>query len=109
MRMGLGVAALVIVGVSFFVPFLGPYMNFVGLLLATAAVAFGERSLTIAVVAISVPKLLFMSLSWLAMMHAQGNDWVKVFTWIMLALPVVVLVWRHLATNGASANTAKVD
>ena len=102
---GVGIAALVIAIVSIFTPIVTLYVIWVALLIAGIAGLMGDRSFTIATIAISAVNLVLLSPVTLAVLigtsEGQGGDGGLIaITTVFFALPVGAII---LSASGKAA------
>lgn len=93
MGKGLGIAALVIVIVSFIMPLIGTPTAMVALVVATLAALFGEQVFAIATTVIGGLKLFFLSPLHMAVMYAGGIGAFTI-TAALVTAPIVALIFR---------------
>ncbi len=103
MGRGFGIAALVIVLLSIPIPVVGPWIAFIGLLLAVGAALGGDKPFTIAVVLIAAVKLYLITPTWLFFMQ---NPLFAGITFVMIALPVAALAFRLLTGQKSKAGSS---
>ncbi|HWT31294.1 MAG TPA: hypothetical protein VN240_09755 [Propylenella sp.] len=71
MEKGLGIAAFVLLIVSFPIPILGNLLSLLALVLALGAALGGERTWAVVVSVVGGVKLFFLSPSWMLMMYSS--------------------------------------
>ena len=97
MGKGLGIAALVIGIISILVPVITLYVVWLALILAAVAGYGGEKTYSVATIAICLVNLLFLSPStWLALTgeNIAGGSFLLIGTIIMFIAPIAALVLR---------------
>lgn len=111
MQKGFGIAALVFSILAVFVPVVTVYVVLLAMILAAVAGFFGDRTFTIASVAISVVNIVFLSpVTWAALAgeSLQGGSVLKWVIIIMLVAPIIAMVVGHAARRkpGPASQTA---
>jgi len=102
MGKGIGIAALVIVIVSFVVPFIGNFVAYFALVIASIAALMGEKTFAIATTVIAFAKMFFMSPLLMASMYLPFSDSsaplgaysALILTVFFVALPIVCMLCR---------------
>ena len=105
MGKGLGIAALVLILISFPIPIFGTWIGYLALLIATLAVLGGDTALSIAVTVIAAVKMYFLSPGLMATMYLPfaGVDgqsappeafFFLFLTTAFVLLPIVALIFR---------------
>jgi hypothetical protein len=97
MGKGFGIAAMVVVFFSYGIPFIGAYVTFIGLLLATVAALGGDKPFTIAAAALGAVKLYLITPTWLIVMKQSSGF--ATLTLVMVALPIAALILRQVMSN----------
>lgn len=100
MSKGLGIAALVLILISFPIPFVGTWIGYLALVVAAVAALFGDRALTVATAVIAAIKMYFLSPVLMATMYVKvdgfGFNWPLAITSFFVALPVAMLAFRPM-------------
>lgn len=115
MGKGLGIAALVIMLLSFPVPVVGTWIGYIALLLAAGAALAGHSTLAIATTVVGVVKMYFLSPGLMASMYlpfvkvegeaAPASAYMfLVLTTVLVALPIVALVARKVLFRGPASS-----
>lgn len=103
MGKGLGIAALILIILSFPIPVIGTWVGYFALIVAALAALFGSRTLTIATTALAGVKMYFLSPGLMATMYAKIDGFSVnpsfLLTTVMVALPIVVLIFRPMITS----------
>jgi hypothetical protein len=102
MGKGFGIAALVIVLISYPIPLIGPYIAFLGLLLAAGAALGGDKPLTVASVLLAAVKLYLITPSWMLSMKLSGGA--AFITFVLLVLPVGLMIFRQMSAPRATTD-----
>ena len=92
---GIGLVALILTIISFFIPFVGFFITWLALVIATIAAFMGDRGLTIATVVLSALKFLITPTMWAG---AVLTIPVSIILWL---LPIVGLIFRTINTGKA--------
>lgn len=103
MGKGLGIAAIILIVLSFPIPVLGTWVGYFALVVAALAALFGSRTLAIATTVLAAIKMYFLSPGLMATMYVPVEGYpVSPFfalTTFFVALPIIVLVFRPLITS----------
>jgi hypothetical protein len=105
MAKGLGIAAIVLLLISFPIPIIGTWIGYLALVLAALAAVFGSKTLPIATTVLAAIKMYFLSPGLMATMYipfakVDGQSAplaayaALILTTALVALPIVALIFR---------------
>jgi len=97
MGKGIGIAAFVIILISFIVPIVGTFVAYFALILATIAALAGNKAFAIATAIIAGIKMYALSPMLMVMMYnpVEGDlPWVLIFHTTLIALPIICVIFR---------------
>lgn len=92
MGKGLGIAALILILLGMFIPFIGIFITWLALALATVAALSGDRTFSIATGVIGIVGVIFFSpLLWVAGAgeSMQGKSFIQIVTIVTLLGPFI--------------------
>lgn len=103
MAKGLGIAAIVLLILSFPVPVIGTWVGYLALVLTALAALFGNKAYAIATTVLGAAKMYLLSPGLMATMYVKVEGYPVspffVLTTFFVALPVVALVFRSAITG----------
>ena len=95
MGKGIGIAALVIILISFVVPIVGTFVAYFALIIATVSALAGEKVFSIATAVIAGVKMFFLSPLLMGMMYASdGVPGALLLTSALTAAPIACVIFR---------------
>ncbi len=95
MGKGIGIAALVIILISFIVPIVGTFVAYMALVIATISALAGEKVFSIATAVIAGIKMFAMSPMLMGMMYAsEGVPGALLLTVALTAAPIICVIFR---------------
>ena len=92
---GLGLAALIITAISFFIPFVGFFVTWLALLIAAVSAYMGDKGLTIATIVLATVKFLISPTFWVS------GVLTVVPSAILVLLPIAMMVLAGRKTSPA--------
>ena len=100
MGKGFGVAGIIVVFMSFFVPVLGPLMSMGALAIVSLGALFGERSYSVATTLLAGLNIFLLSPSWTLAVseptQADGSNQFMTLTILAFCLPFVGMLLNGL-------------
>lgn len=97
MGKGIGIAAFVIILISFIIPVVGTFVAYFALLLAAISALAGHKTFAIATTVIAAFKIYMLSPMLMIMMYnpVEGDlPWMLILNTIPIALPIICMIFR---------------